>query len=136
MSDIKGTFIIQVASNPNLVLDVEGGSTNAGAKLIIWSPNGGDNQKFRIDGLSIKSVKSGKALDAEGGLGQGKRVIQWDPHGQANQQWKYDPATQNIKSVSQNLVLDVKDGNLRPGGEVILWPPNNGPNQKWRLVSV
>jgi hypothetical protein len=131
---LKGTFQIQVASNPGLVLDIEGASKADGAKAIIWSPNGGANQKFAIKGATITSVNSGKVLDASGGLKQGAQIIQWPGHGGPNQQWLYDPATQTIKSTTQNLVLDVKGGNLRQGGEVIAWPPNNGPNQKWNVV--
>jgi hypothetical protein len=133
---ISGTFLIQIANNPGLVLDVTGGSTADNAKLIIWGPNGGDNQKFKIKGTTISSVKSGKVVDAAGGLKQGAGLIQFGAHGGANQQWQYDPATQTIKSTSENLVLDVKGGNLKPGGEVIVWPPNNGPNQKWVLVPI
>jgi hypothetical protein len=134
MSAVKGTFIIHIAGNPGLVLDIEGGSVNDGGKAILWSPNGGENQKFKIKNNAIFSVKSGKALDCSGGLKQGGQIIQWTPHGQANQQWVYDPVTKAIKSTTQNLVLDVKGGNLKPGGEVIAWPPNNGPNQKWELT--
>jgi hypothetical protein len=134
MSKTKGTFVIQIAGNPGLVLDIKGGSTADGGQAIIWGPNGGDNQKFTFNKNTITSVKSKKSLDSEGGLKQGARIIQWTPHGQANQQWYYDPATKTIKSTTQNLVFDVKGGNLKAGGEVIAWPPNNGPNQKWELI--
>jgi hypothetical protein len=133
---VKGTFIVHIAGNPKLVLDVSGGSVADGGKLIIWGPNGGDNQKFKFKKQGIFSVKSKKALDCSGGLKQGGAIIQWAPHGRENQQWVYDRASQTIKSTTQNLVLDVNGGNLKPGGEIIAWHPNNGPNQKWVLVPV
>lgn len=34
--------------DPDLVLDVSGGATTAGAPLIVWPRNGGENQRFRI----------------------------------------------------------------------------------------
>jgi hypothetical protein len=131
---VRGPFVIQIASNPNLVLDISGASTADGGLGIIWNPNGGTNQKFTFEKNGIFSVHSKKALDAQGGLKQGARIIQWTPNGQANQQWVYDKSTQTIKSTTQNLVFDVKGGNLKPGGEVIAWPPSNGANQKWVLV--
>jgi hypothetical protein len=36
-----------------------------------------------------------------------------------------------IKSVSNGLVLDVKNAERRSGAEVVLWPYNGGPNQQW-----
>jgi hypothetical protein len=57
-------------------------------------------------------------------------------------EWRSKPkvdlrqGTQTIKSMTQNLVFDVKGGSLNQGGQVIAWPPNNGPNQKWKLVKV
>jgi hypothetical protein len=36
-----------------------------------------------------------------------------------------------IKSVSNGLVLDVRNGDKRNGAEVILWPYNGGSNQQW-----
>jgi hypothetical protein len=134
MGGVKGTFIIHIAGNPELVLDIEGGSVDDGGRAIVWSPNGGENQKFKVKKNAIFSVKSGKALDCQGGLKQGGQIIQLTPNGEAPQQWVYDPETKTIKSTTQNLVLDVKGGNLKPGGEVIAWPPNNGPNQKWELT--
>lgn len=40
-------FFIVSEHNPNLVLDIEGGSANQGAKLITWAYHGGENQRFR-----------------------------------------------------------------------------------------
>jgi hypothetical protein len=34
--------------DPDLVLDVAGGSRDHGAAIIAWTPNGGDNQRFRL----------------------------------------------------------------------------------------
>jgi hypothetical protein len=131
---LRGIYRIQVASNPGLVLDIKGAGKNEGANVILWSPNGGANQKFRFEGESIFPVHSGKALDASGGLKQGAALIQWGPHNGPNQKWVYDPTTQEIQSTSQNLVFDAKGGSLSPGTDIIIWPKNNGPNQKFLLV--
>jgi hypothetical protein len=36
-----------------------------------------------------------------------------------------------IKSVSNGLVLDVRNNEKRNGAEVVLWPYNGGTNQQW-----
>ncbi|XP_023714204.1 endo-1,4-beta-xylanase A [Cryptotermes secundus] len=36
-----------------------------------------------------------------------------------------------IKSVSNGMVLDIRNGEKRNGAEVILWPYNGGNNQQW-----
>ena len=104
-------FFIVSEHNPNLVLDIEGGSANQGAKLITWTYHGGENQRFRwVSNLValntesflnlsffcnrfnpqgfIVSAKSGLVLDVEGGPNQGAKIIQWPAHGGANQRWR------------------------------------------------
>jgi hypothetical protein len=36
-----------------------------------------------------------------------------------------------IKSVSNGMVLDVRNNEKRNGAQVILWPYNGGNNQQW-----
>jgi hypothetical protein len=129
-------FRIEIAGNHGLVLDISGGSTVEAAKVIIASPSGGLSQQFFFRGTEIVCFNSRKVLDCEGGLKHGANIIQYTAHGGPNQQWIYEPQSQEIRSTTRNLVLDVKGANLRPGSDVCAWPPNNGPNQKWRLVPV
>jgi hypothetical protein len=72
-------FFIVSEHNPNLCLDISGGSKDKGAKLITWDYHGGENQRFRFNDKGyITSVHSGLVLDVEGGVHQGNHIIQWE----------------------------------------------------------
>ena len=45
-------------------LDVAGGETRDGSRVILFSCNGRDNQRWYRDGARIRSADSGKCLDA------------------------------------------------------------------------
>ena len=75
---MKPVYYIVSEHNPKLVLDIEGGSKNEGAKLIVWDYHGGENQRFKIGKKGfLKSVHSKLVLDVEGGIRQGAKIIQW-----------------------------------------------------------
>eukprot|EP01100_Stratorugosa_tubuloviscum_P015421 TRINITY_DN88_c0_g1_i3.p1 TRINITY_DN88_c0_g1~~TRINITY_DN88_c0_g1_i3.p1 ORF type:complete len:133 (-),score=54.82 TRINITY_DN88_c0_g1_i3:123-521(-) len=119
--------------NPNLVLDIFGGSRDQEAKLIVWTYNGNDNQKFRInDDGTIVSKHSGHCLDISGGVVKGHNIIQYSFHGGDNQRWRYhDDGTIRLRNGA--LVLDIKGGSRDAGAEVIGWELNGQTNQKWTL---
>ncbi len=73
-----GNFFYIVSDHNGMVLDIEHGSKDQGAKLILWPFNGGENQKWRFNEYGfITSVNSGHVLDVEGGAIQGRHLIQW-----------------------------------------------------------
>ncbi len=47
-------------------LDVAGGETRDGSRVILFACNGKDNQRWYADGSRIRSAASGKCLDASG----------------------------------------------------------------------
>jgi hypothetical protein len=81
-------------------------------------------------------VHSGKALDCPGGLKSEADVKQQQPNDSPSQQWFYNPTTQEIKSTTQELVLDVFEERITPGTKVMAFPSHNGLNQKWMLIPV
>ena len=128
----RGTpFFICSQQNPNLVLDIEGGTTQAGAHLIVWPHHGGANQQFTYDGQSIRSVSSGRVIDISGSETQGQQIIIWDSNRQPNQTWTFHPDG-TIRSPS-GLCLDIKGGNSAQGTKVISWQHTGGLNQKWLI---
>jgi hypothetical protein len=123
--------------NPNLVLDINGGSKDQGAKLIVWDfkHSGNENQRFRINDQGfITSVHSGLVLDVEGGSKQGNHIIQWPAHGGENQRWRLHKDG-TIRLEGHDLCIDIKGGSKDHGAELIAWPHNGGTNQKWRLFT-
>ena len=85
----KYYYIISVNSGKNL--DVEGGSVENGVRIIQYSSNGFDNQRFKFklhtDGTySIMSKKSGLYLDVfENSTENGATIVQWQYSGNDNQ---------------------------------------------------
>jgi len=72
-----------IAENSGKCMDVQGGSTANGAKVIQWSCNSRKNQIFNVQLLAdgnvlIRPFHSNKCLDVEGAAtGNNVRLIQW-----------------------------------------------------------
>jgi len=137
------TYYQIVNRNSGLVMDVSGGSTNAGAQVIQWTNHSGFNQQWALvpDGANyqIKNRNSGLVLDVFGGsTNAGANVIQWTNHNGLNQQWFLVPdgGYDVIVNVNSFLVADVSGASINAGAHVIQWPFHNGSNQQWELVPV
>ena len=137
------TYYQIVNRNSGLVMDVSGGSTNAGAQVIQWTNHSGLNQQWSLvpDGnnYQIKNRNSGLVLDVFGGSkNAGANVIQWTNHNGLNQQWFLVPdgGYDLIVNVNSFLVADVSGGSTNAGAHVIQWTFHNGLNQQWELVPV
>ncbi|KAI8972760.1 ricin B lectin domain-containing protein [Pilobolus umbonatus] len=125
-----------------LVLDIEEGSTEDGAKLIVWNQkwNGCDNQLWRIEDGYIINCKSAKVLDIAGGtMDSGNDIIQYSQKmtmEAANQRWDIDEDGYIACSVRPDLVLDIAGRTDEPGAAVILYERREGEvasNQRWIL---
>jgi len=131
----SGHYFFIYSEHNGMVLDVEGGSSKQGAKLIVWPFHGGLNQRFRFDNMGfITSVISGLVLDVEGGPIKGKNIIQWQAHGNANQKWKLTKHG-TITLEGKDLVLDIRGASKKQGAEICAWPAHGNSNQRWRLVT-
>jgi Ricin-type beta-trefoil lectin domain-like/Trypsin-like peptidase domain len=133
------------ARHSRQVLDVQGASTAAGARLIQWPFHGGDNQRLRPEPLGdgfhrIIVNHSGRVLDVEGGSGaSGARLIQWDWHGGDNQRFSLDPVGDGyfrVVAKHSGKVLDVQGGSGSAGTQIIQWDWHGGNNQRWKLEAV
>jgi len=135
-------FFIQSVQSPELVLDVEGGNTVRGAKIIVWPRKAADyaNQLFTFtpEGF-IENVKSGLVLDIEGGGDAGAKVVIWDRKATKdahNQRWQYDYNNQTFHSLHKNLVLDIEGGSRSHGAKVIAYyaKQSDNLNQRFNLI--
>jgi hypothetical protein len=76
-----------------MALDVQGGSTTAGAPLIQWPSNNANNQQWSLvatgDGYyKLVNRNSGQlADDANNSQKAGTNIIQWPSNGAPNQEW-------------------------------------------------
>jgi hypothetical protein len=101
-----------VCANSGKVLDVTGGSLQAGAAVVQWPYQGGANQQWYVldvgnSTCTIQSVGSGKVLDVEGAsLQDGAQVLQWDDHNGANQHWFLLPVPSQPSATSQPVTVN------------------------------
>eukprot|EP01036_Dinobryon_divergens_P026001 gene26001-34602_t len=101
------------------VLDIAGGKSANGTKIIAWEKHGGRNQIWEInpDG-TISNPQSGKVLDISG-IDQ-TTIVLYDKHGGENQKWVItedgtivNPQSGkafNIKGRGNNIILGTKHG--------------------------
>jgi hypothetical protein len=125
-------------------LDVAGISTDNGARVHLWSPNGLNNQVWAIEPLGDGNVRlvvrhSGQVLDvAWGSTDVGAVVFQWPWNGDANQRWRMDDladGTFGFINSKSGQALDI-DGMVRDGAGAIQWPWNGSSTQRWRRQTV
>lgn len=140
MEDIRGYgsyFFIVSALNPELVIDVNGGSKEMGANLILWDYTGTENQRFRLNSKGfIESLHSGFVIDVSGGAFAGKDIIQWELHEGENQRWKLYPDGSIRLMGKPELCIDVVHGAKERGTKLCAWTYHGGLNQKWRLIVI
>jgi hypothetical protein len=139
-----GTYRL-VNRNSGKVLDVNGGSTADGARVIQWAWTGATNQQWTLapnpDGsYRLRAVNSGKVLDSPGGSAQGAALDQAADTGSDSQWWKLVPAATSgyyrLVNVRNGWCADVSGASTADGASVIQWPPGTGANQEWQLIGL
>ncbi|MCB0112170.1 MAG: RICIN domain-containing protein, partial [Caldilineaceae bacterium] len=132
--------LVNVGSN--LCVDVNGGSTSNGARIIQWSCHTGNNQKWRVETVGthyrLTAVHSNKVIDVYGGSTRaGAKLIQWSWHSGTNQQWTIRAVADGvyeIVSVKSSLCMDVTNGSTSRGTDLQQWTCNGSNAQRWRLI--
>jgi hypothetical protein len=121
----NGGGLITSVSNGRC-MDVPRLLTTNGAQLQAADCNGGANQRFVIEGKTVRVYGNyTKCLD-EDGAANGGRIQIWDCHGGPNQQWNfYGDGT--IRSIATGKCLDL-DG---PSQKIQAWDCFAGTNQRW-----
>jgi len=139
---VEGHFIVSRASG--LVLDVNGGSHQQGAHLIVWPRKHHDNfnQRFSfVPNFEFLVTKTPQVT-----------IIQQQQYTPPPQQYMpqnfgqppvavvYENSNPNacfIRCHDTGFVLDVKGGNFQPGTHIVLWHKkfgNDAFNQKWVIT--
>jgi hypothetical protein len=109
-------------------LDVPGSNTANGTQPIIWDCNGGNNQRWTLNGQALQSL--GKCLDVPQGATAGTKAEIWDCNGGSNQNWNLN-SNGTITSVSSGLCLDVSGNGTANNSPVIVWTCTAASNQQW-----
>ncbi|MET9002535.1 glycoside hydrolase N-terminal domain-containing protein [Amycolatopsis sp. NPDC004169] len=124
------------------VLDVTGGGTADGVKVVQWTWSGGANQQWQVRPNADGSVRlvnrnSGRLLESPAGAGQGTQLDQAQDTGGDNQWWQLTgtgDGYHRLVNVRTGLCADVEGGSGTDGARVLGWPVTTGTNQQWQLV--
>lgn len=142
-----GTYMASSALKNNFVLDVAGGSMSAGAAIQLYSSNGTDAQRFKIqktgDGYyTIQNSKSDLYLTLYttwADLKNGQQVTQRSYTGGMSQKWcmeqNNDGTYTVVSAMDSSMALDVASGNAFNGAVVQAWESNGTAAQHWKLSS-
>ncbi|MFE1885365.1 RICIN domain-containing protein [Streptomyces diastatochromogenes] len=140
----SGTHTLSNAGSSQL-MDVSGGSTADGAKVIQWQSNGRTNQQWTFTKVAdnvytIRSVKSGLCLDVpDQSSTVGLQLQQWTCNGGANQQWfldlvgSYTGSKYMLIGVQSNLTVGVSGGSTTAGAAVDQETGTGPSSQQWNL---
>lgn len=133
-----------VAKHSGKAMDIQGGSTGNGARLLQWSFHGGQNQQFFPDPVGggyyrLVALHSQKVLDVYGAsAADGAEVIQWPWHGGDNQRFRIEPLGDGYARIiakHSGKAFDVYGGSIDNGARIIQWPWHGGNNQRWLLTA-
>ncbi|KAI8346189.1 ricin B lectin domain-containing protein [Blakeslea trispora] len=124
------------------VLDVEDGSTEDDARIIVYTQKHDDayNQLWRYEDGYFINAKSAKVLDIQGGeMNPESQIIQYAQkqyEEAANQRWQIDEEGYIFCMARPDLVLDIEGAEDEDGVSVILYEKREGEvasNQRWYL---
>jgi hypothetical protein len=140
-----GVFYQLIAAHSGKAIDIEQASTQAGAAVIQWAPNGGQNQHFQFiptgDGYyQIAARHSNLLLDLfESNPNNGATIVQWTTNGGTNQQWQViDRGSGQVSLINRlsGRALDVWEASTADGARISQWDSHGGTNQRFQLVQV
>ncbi|KAF7723833.1 hypothetical protein EC973_001558 [Apophysomyces ossiformis] len=124
------------------VLDVEGGSLEDEANIIVYHQKESDflNQLWRYEDGYFINAQSAKVLDISGGeMEPESQIIQYarkDEFEASNQRWEIDEDGYIYCIARPDLVLDIQEARDEDEVPVILYEKKEGEvaaNQKWFL---
>ncbi|MFJ5723027.1 RICIN domain-containing protein [Streptomyces sp. NPDC093149] len=118
----------------DLCLDVEGGRSDNGTPVQIYSCNWTNSQAWSRVPILKQNVFEmrafGKCLDVAGGsTANGTRVQLYDCNGTGSQLWWHD--NRALRNPMSGKCLDVPSGDFSPGRDLQLYDCNGMPSQAW-----
>lgn len=139
-----GDYIITSKMNPNLAIDIAGGSVHAGTNVGVWTVHKEKNQQFRLNYdsgsgyYSIYNVSADKNLDIAGAIARnGTNLQTWWKNDACAQKWKIVKTEGEYYRISSacnlNYSLDISGAENRAGANILIWSNHNGNNQQWKF---
>ena len=137
-------FVVKSALNSQLVMDINGGSSDDRARLQIYTANNSQAQMFTFkqvgNGLyEIVNVNSGKPFEAQGGsVSNGGAISQYTSNGTSAQHWSVIDCGNGEYSFinsKSGKAIDVPGANGVSGSALQIYTYNGSEAQKWTLAS-
>lgn len=139
-----GTYSFAVSNDKAMSLDVNGGSTEDGARVQIFTTNASDAQRWKVSHdvtgyVTLTSVRSGKVMDIQSGsTAVGTPIQQYSSNGSWAQKWivksNGDGTLNLISAVADNRVLDVSGGVFKNNVRVQSFTFNGSTAQQWTAI--
>ncbi|BCM88819.1 extracellular exo-alpha-L-arabinofuranosidase [Abditibacteriota bacterium] len=141
----NGTYTLVPRYAPNKVLEVYGSAGQNGAAIDIWTPNGGDNQKFLFD-LQVEgtyrirtALPGNRALDLPyGNTDNGTKLQLWDDNGGWPQRWFLIPTDNGwFKIAPKNNTFkgtEIYYGATADGSTANVWDYTDNFVQQWKIL--
>eukprot|EP00931_Biecheleriopsis_adriatica_P116231 TRINITY_DN91902_c0_g1_i1.p1 TRINITY_DN91902_c0_g1~~TRINITY_DN91902_c0_g1_i1.p1 ORF type:complete len:335 (+),score=55.22 TRINITY_DN91902_c0_g1_i1:64-1068(+) len=126
--DLPQFMYFESAMN-GLVLDIDMAKEEAGAQVVMWGKEDGQNQKWRLTSEGyLESALNGLVLTF-----RQDKLVMWPKEAGDYQKWR---VTQDnyLECAFGGLVLDIDRGASTAGAKLVLWEKQNTSNQKWRFV--
>ena len=142
-----GTYMASSALRSNFVMDVADGSTGAGAGIQLYSSNGTDAQRFKIQKTSdgyytIQNSKSDLYLTLYttwADLKNGQQVTQRSYTGGMSQKWCMEQSSDGtytvVSAMDSSMAIDVANGKAFNCAVVQVWESNGTAAQRWSFSS-
>lgn len=142
-----GTYMASSALRSNFVMDVADGSTGAGAGIQLYSSNGTDAQRFKIQKTSdgyytIQNSKSDLYLTLYttwADLKNGQQVTQRSYTGGMSQKWCMEQNSDGtytvVSAMDSSMAIDVANGKAFNCAVVQVWESNGTAAQRWSFSS-
>lgn len=136
-------FAIKSVLDPQLVMDIYGGSSDNRARLQIYNANNSQAQMFTFkqvgNGLyEIVNVNSGKPFEAQGGsVSNGGAISQYSSNGTCAQHWSvidHGNGEYSFINSKSGKAVDVPGGNGVSGSALQIYTYNASDAQKWTLA--
>lgn len=137
-----------IAKNSGLALDIAGGKATTGAKVLMYYPHGGKNQRFILTQASADPLKEGvftispytngsKVIDiSNASRSTGVSAIAYASNSQVNQKFQVErvaPATYTFRSlISGRYLVDTAGNVVQEGGQGAAATTS----QQWKVVWV
>ena len=140
---IDTAFAIKSVLDPQLVMDIYGGSSDNRARLQIYNANNSQAQMFTFkqvgNGLyEIVNVNSGKPFEAQGGsVSNGGAISQYSSNGTCAQHWSvidHGNGEYSFINSKSGKAVDVPGGNGVSGSALQIYTYNASDAQKWTLA--